>query len=392
MKKVLLSLFILFAASAFAQVNVTFKVDMRGLKQSYTSVQLNGTFNAWCGACNPMTDANNDSIWELTIPLTPGTIEYKFTTDNWARQENFTSGMPCTVTNNGFTNRVLTFTSTTVLPVVCWNKCGICTNSGPQKQQIKLPIMWQDTATVNFTTTDFGGTVSSLAPDPTNASRLALKIIKLNPSETWAGTTLGTPDGFVDKIPFSATSNIMQAKVYSPAVGTVYRLKAEDKNDPTKSVETPATSTVANAWEILTFNFANQAQGTAAINYATSYNKLSIFPNFGTSGAAAGEKTFYIGEVAFGNVTSVAKEAQEVRAFVLPNPNKGQFSIQTQDFAGQNVELKVSDLSGKLMYHELIANAGNTSNISIKDIKPGIYMISAGSKTKLLTYRLIITD
>ncbi|MCK7481722.1 MAG: hypothetical protein M0C28_34540 [Candidatus Moduliflexus flocculans] len=31
----------------------------------------------------------------------------------------------------------------------------------------------------------------------------------------------------------------------------------------TKSVETEATTTVANAWETLTFDFANQAAGTA---------------------------------------------------------------------------------------------------------------------------------
>ena len=54
----------------------------------------------------------------------------------------------------------------------------------------------------------------------------------------------------------------------------------------TKSCETEATTTVANAWETLTFNFANPAAGTAPLNLANTYNKISVFPNFGKTGAA----------------------------------------------------------------------------------------------------------
>ena len=46
---------------------------------------------------------------------------------------------------------------------------------------------------------------------------------------------------------------------------------------------------MAAAWETLTFNFANQAAGTAALNLAYTYNKVSIFFNFGVTGAVAGQ-------------------------------------------------------------------------------------------------------
>ena len=45
--------------------DVTFKVDMSqysGSQGSGYTVNLNGTFNGWCGSCNPMTDADNDSV------------------------------------------------------------------------------------------------------------------------------------------------------------------------------------------------------------------------------------------------------------------------------------------------------------------------------------------
>ncbi|MBK7442890.1 MAG: hypothetical protein IPI65_15560 [Bacteroidetes bacterium] len=41
-------------------------------------------------------------------------------------------------------------------------------------------------------------------------------------------------------------------------------------------------------------------RGTAVINLAYAYDKTSIFFNFGTTGAVAGEKTYYFDDVYFG--------------------------------------------------------------------------------------------
>ena len=107
--------------------NVTFRVDMANFTgASYGGVFINGTFNSWCGTCNPMTDADQDGVWEVTLPLTAGAIEYKFTLDGWTQQEEFQPGGSCTVTNNGFTNRALTIDGVEDLSVVCWNTCDAC--------------------------------------------------------------------------------------------------------------------------------------------------------------------------------------------------------------------------------------------------------------------------
>ena len=65
------------------------------------------------------------------------------------------------------------------------------------------------------------------------------------------------------------------------------------------SVETEATVTTANGWQTLEFNFANQSAGTAALNLAYTYDKVSIFFNFGTTGATAGERIYYFDDVKF---------------------------------------------------------------------------------------------
>jgi 1,4-alpha-glucan branching enzyme len=111
--------------------NVTFKVDMNNVTDPFTTPYVNGTFNGWCGSCAPMTDANSDGIWELTVSVPNGAQEYKFTYDGWTGQESLAAGSTCTVTNFGFTNRSLNVGATTVLPVVCWNSCTSCAAPTP---------------------------------------------------------------------------------------------------------------------------------------------------------------------------------------------------------------------------------------------------------------------
>jgi hypothetical protein len=171
-------------------------------------------------------------------------------------------------------------------------------NGGGGKAKVDLPITFQDTATVDYALVDFGGNASSIVPDPTDPSNLVGKAIKTGGAELWAGTTNGG-NGLAKAIPFSATNTKMTVRVWSPDANTPIRLKVENAADPTKSVETDVNTTMAGVWETLEFNFSNQAPGTAALNLANTYNKLSIFFNFGTTGAMAGEKTYYWDDVKF---------------------------------------------------------------------------------------------
>jgi len=158
-----------------------------------------------------------------------------------------------------------------------------------------------DSTTLTYTLTGFGGAEdATVVADPTNASNKVARAVKSGTAELWAGTTVSTGANFsVDTIPFTATSTKMTVRVWSPSAGIPVRLKVEDAADPTRSVETDATTTVANGWQTLTFDFANQAAGTAALNLAFTYNKVSIFYNFGTAGVDGGGGTFYFDDVTF---------------------------------------------------------------------------------------------
>ncbi len=166
--------------------------------------------------------------------------------------------------------------------------------------QMDLPVTF-DEADVDYGLAGFGGVSSTIVVDPTDSNNTVAQSTKTAGAETWGGTTLtstsGGPDGFASRIPFAADANVITVRVWSPTAGTPFLLKAEQTDDPTVSVETLASTTVAGEWETLSFDFSNEAPGTAAINYASVYQKLSIFPNFGTSPTE--DEVYYWDDVMF---------------------------------------------------------------------------------------------
>lgn len=114
--------------------NVTFRVNMSNYTGTIgTGVYVNGSFNGWCGSCNPLTDMGN-GLWQATLPIPAGNIEYKFTIDGWNAQENFTANDACIDPNMGdnFYNRYLQITGDVVLPAVCFNSCTPCPSNATQ--------------------------------------------------------------------------------------------------------------------------------------------------------------------------------------------------------------------------------------------------------------------
>ncbi len=162
------------------------------------------------------------------------------------------------------------------------------------------------TTAINFegtapTLAGFGGAEdATVVTDPTDAANKVAKIVKSGTAELWAGTTISTGAGnTINRIGFASGRTTITARVWSPAAGIPVRMKVENAADSTKSVETEATVTTASGWQTLSFNFATQAAGTAALDLAATYNRLSVFFNFGTTGAATGARTYYIDDIVY---------------------------------------------------------------------------------------------
>jgi hypothetical protein len=279
--------------------DVTFSVNMNDVAAPFTTPEVNGSWDGWCGGCTPLSDPDGDGVWSTTKTLEAGFYEYKFAYDSWAGDESLTPGDPCTITTDIFTNRFVTVDGDVDMGVVCWASCELCEIAG--LEQMDLPVTFED-AGVDYGLIGFGGAeASSIVTDPTDATNTVAMVTKSATAELWAGTTItnGAGQGFASAVPFTADNTMMSVRVWSPDAGIQVRLKVEDYADPTKSVETEATTTVAGEWETLYFDFSNEAPGTAELNLTYYLNKASIFFNFGVTGAVAGAKTYYFDDVYF---------------------------------------------------------------------------------------------
>jgi hypothetical protein len=155
-----------------------------------------------------------------------------------------------------------------------------------------MPIDFESTSLkytwVGFGASDFGPIPSSVVANPdktgVNVSNTVLKIEKTAGAQVWAGAAMEL-DAVVDL----AKGKIIKVAVWSPKAGSKILFKMEDttspkdgNGNPTIFVEVEATATVANAWQILSFDLTTSNMFSAA----NKYNKVALFPNFGTAGAA----------------------------------------------------------------------------------------------------------
>jgi hypothetical protein len=130
------------------QQNIHFVVDMNSPKApaSWTQPYVSGNFNSWSGDAMPMTDADGDNVWEYTAMIDQNTaLEYKFTLDNWANQEQFvasTSDSLCTQDFGGFVNRVYTVGTADDTLDFCFNYCeSNCTSVGFGEDNLEFMVM-----------------------------------------------------------------------------------------------------------------------------------------------------------------------------------------------------------------------------------------------------------
>lgn len=119
--------------------------------------------------------------------------------------------------------------------------------------QMDLPVSFDD-PTVNYGVAGFEGAEDSfITTDPTNPSNTVVQLNKPATAGSSAGVTVTAFDmnnfatGFATAIPITAENTKMSVRTRSPDAGIPVMLKIEDKNDPTRSVETITLSTVAGA-------------------------------------------------------------------------------------------------------------------------------------------------
>ena len=166
----------------------------------------------------------------------------------------------------------------------------VAETEAPPLDPIDLPLSFEGDTTA-FGLIDFGGASSSLTVDPLVADNTVAQTVKSSTAETFAGTVMGNGSGFANPIPFTADDTTMTVRVYSPAAGVPVLLKVENA-DASVFSEVIVNTTVADAWETLTFDFS-----TVSIDTSATFVQAIIFFNFNNAGA---DRTYFWDDVTFG--------------------------------------------------------------------------------------------
>lgn len=156
--------------------------------------------------------------------------------------------------------------------------------SAPPVEAPSLPL---DFESGEFSFTDFDGGAVTVIDNPQssgiNTSTKVAQMVK-NAGQTWGGSWIAL-DGPID---FS-TNNAFSMKVFSPRVGVPVLFKIENADNGGINMEKEVSTTVANQWETLTFDFTGAASDT--------YSKLVFIFENGTMGDGSANWTFLFDDI-----------------------------------------------------------------------------------------------
>ncbi|MEO2056486.1 MAG: T9SS type A sorting domain-containing protein [Flavobacteriaceae bacterium] len=354
----------------------------------------------WAGSYLVLVDyldfsSNTHISMNVYSPISGLTVKFKLEGDNGAQTEGDTN----TTVSNGWETLTWSFAGE---PSNTYNKLVLMFDFGnigdgsvnstfyldditsfdPSGglSQIDLPVTFEDSS-VYYSLIDFEGNGPSTIIE--EGGNHYVQVIKTDASGTSAGVTIGTEEGFATNIPITNSDTKMYAHVYvdgTSQIGIPVRLKIENSNDPTQSVETEAFTTVAGNWEILEFDFNNEASGTAVLNTSFPFNMASMFFNFGSSGN--NDIVYFFDNISFSSPISLGLEDQVIFDYkIYPNPTSNVINIQ-----GDISDLKVIiyDVLGKVLMQ-----GEAQERIDISFLNKGTYFISLTNNSINSTHKII---
>jgi hypothetical protein len=207
---------------------------------------------------------------------------------------------------------------------------------------LELPLDFESSPST-YPWFDFDGgnvtTVANPAVGGINTSASVAKMVK-NAGQPWGGSFL-TLSGPID---FSV-NKVFRMKVHSPRVGAKVLLKVENSANPGQNFEKEVTTSIANAWEDLVFDYSG-------INTSNSYDRIVLIFELGTMGDGSSNFTFYFDDIRLTNT------------FPLQLPLNFEYPITYSwfDFDGGNVTVVNNPFSGGVntsaKVAKMVKNAG----------------------------------
>ena len=286
---------------------ITFEVDLNcpSAPNPLSTVNVTGSFCNWCDTGYPLLDNDRDGIYTGSFELPIGLYEYKYMLDMFQHQEDLLSyhrlgEESCApITDQvSYAHRLINLDSNITVRNI-YGHCETC-NDRPSTDTDFTEITFDD-PNISYLVMGFenasGGVINENILE--NNNHVGRIIKDLNATST-SGVVLATrPDQTVAQIPISVTFPWMSIRAYSPHINTPVRLKIESTQDPSRTVEVEQYMTDETQWETLFFDFSQPVNGTMTLDPDITYDKLTLFFNFGVSGEEAGEMSYFFDDIIF---------------------------------------------------------------------------------------------
>ena len=221
---------------------------------------------------------------------------------------------------------------------------------------ITFPIDFESDM-INYNWMDFAGGVASVIdnPDPSgiNTSAKVGQMIKFT-GEVFGGSTLP----FGGSFQFDGETTVTM-KTWANRVGAPVLVKFEGA----VPVEASATTTVANEWEELSFDFTGMNMGT--------YTALTIIYDLGTVGDGSADFTLYFDDVQLGEPNQTV-DLGSFGVVVAPNPVTRAFQLRSE-VAIDAVE--IYSMRGQLV-QRFVGRLANR-DLEVAELPAGNYLIRA---------------
>lgn len=252
--------------------------------------------------------------------------------------------------------------------------------------QIDLPIDFEGDE-VNYQTTSFAGNFSSLVEDPLNPANTVVEVLKTLQSLDYSGTTISTPAGLANPVPFASGATTMTAKVWSQVAGIPVRFKAEDRTNGEISVETEVYTTQSGEWETLSFDLSQEVPGTPAISFENTYDMITIFFDFGTAGSETGDQIFYFDDVSFGDWSSGISEEAHASFRMYPSLLASGQLLNLEASGNAAYTFKLMDGLGRILLEK---RCQGSDVIEIPSLPVGFYHASMKSDMSRCLQHLLV--
>lgn len=190
---------------------------------------------------------------------------------------------------------------------------------------------------------NFDGGTATVVANPVsggiNTSASVGKMVK-NAGQVWGGSflTLSSPMNF-------STNKVFRMKVYSPRVGAKVLLKVENSANSGQNYEKEVTTSIANAWEDLVFDYSG-------INASNTYDRIVLIFELGSMGDGSSNYTFYFDDIRLTNTFPVQ----------LPLNFEYPITYGWFDFDGGNVTVaanpSVAGINTSAKVAKMVKNAG----------------------------------